>query len=166
MITSNKFIYGPLAEEMKMPAKKRPTRFANKSHCFTLQGCFGRKIGLNIKTQQQEWMIELLTLGTQSDVQADSEDKSGQTPLPHAAEGGHEAVVKPSPNRSDVQANLKDKSGQAPLSHAVRTEHGEVVKLLLTRSDVQANSRDKDGQSPLACAAENGHEAGVISRRV
>jgi hypothetical protein len=32
MLTSDKFIYGPLAEELKMPAKKRPTRFANKSH--------------------------------------------------------------------------------------------------------------------------------------
>jgi hypothetical protein len=32
MQTTNKFIYGPLAEEVKLPAKKRPTRFANKSH--------------------------------------------------------------------------------------------------------------------------------------
>lgn len=32
MLTTNKFIYGPLAAEMKLPAKKRPTRFANKSH--------------------------------------------------------------------------------------------------------------------------------------
>jgi len=44
-------LQSPLAEEMKLPAKKRPTRFANKSH---LQGSLGRKIGLNIKSHQQE----------------------------------------------------------------------------------------------------------------
>lgn len=52
------------------------------------------------------------------------------------------------------------------LLHTVRAGHEGVVKLLLTQRSVQADSKDKDGQSPLACAAENGHEAGVISRRV
>jgi hypothetical protein len=32
ILTTIKFIYGPLAAEMGLPAKKRPTRFANKSH--------------------------------------------------------------------------------------------------------------------------------------
>jgi ankyrin repeat protein len=51
------------------------------------------------------------------------------------------------------------------LLHAERARHEGAVKLLLIQRSAQADSKDKGGQSPLACAAENGHEAGVVSRR-
>jgi hypothetical protein len=38
ILTPNKYIYGPLAAEMGLPAKKRPTRFANKSHLLHFAG--------------------------------------------------------------------------------------------------------------------------------
>ena len=41
---------------------------------------------------RHEAVVKLLI--KRGDVEADSKDDSGQTPLPHATEGGHEAVVK------------------------------------------------------------------------
>ena len=59
-------------------------------------------------------------------------DNSGRTLLSHAAENGHEKVVKILPWREEVNPEKKsDNDGQAPLSHAAWNGHKRVVKILL-----------------------------------
>jgi len=70
-------------------------------------------------------------------VEADSKDSHGQTPLWHAADRGHEAVVRLLVERDDVEADSKDYYGQIPLWHAADRGHEAVVRLLLGSDKVQ-----------------------------
>jgi ankyrin repeat protein len=95
------------------------------------------------------------------DVEADSKDEYGQTPLSYAAEGGHETVVRLLVNRNDVEADSKDKCDRTPLSYAAEEGHETVVRLLVNRNDIETDSKDRYGQTPLSYAAERGHETVV-----
>jgi ankyrin repeat protein len=52
------------------------------------------------------------------DVEADSKNSYGRTPLSWAAERGHKAVVRLLVERNDVEADSKDNDGRTPLSWA------------------------------------------------
>jgi ankyrin repeat protein len=65
-----------------------------------------------------------------NDVEADSMDGYGRTPLSWAADRGHEAVVRLLVERDDVEADSKDNSGRTPLSWAAINGHEAVVRLL------------------------------------
>jgi hypothetical protein len=56
-----------------------------------------------------EAVVRLLV--ERDDVEADSKDENGRTPLWWAAERGHEAVVRLLVERDDVEADLKDENG-------------------------------------------------------
>jgi ankyrin repeat protein len=75
-------------------------------------------------------MVKLL-LST-GNVDVDSKDNSGQTPLSWAAKRGNKAVVKLLLATGDVDIDLKDNSGQTPLSWAAERGHKAIVKLLQT----------------------------------
>ena len=94
-------------------------------------------------------------------VEADSKDNGGLTPLSWAALSGHEAVVNLLLGRSDVEADSYDDEGRTPLSWAAWSGHEAVVQLLLGRSDVEADSENNGGQTPVSLAAGSGHEAVV-----
>ncbi|KAI9780621.1 MAG: hypothetical protein M1816_002782, partial [Peltula sp. TS41687] len=87
-----------------------------------------------------------------NNIEADSKDQQGRTPLFRAAENGHEAVVKLLLDRDDVEADSKDQQGRTPLSRAAVDGHEAVVKLLLDRDDVEADSKDQQGRTPLSRA--------------
>ena len=57
---------------------------------------------------------------------------NGWTPLPWAAEGGHEAVVKLLLEKG-AELETKDNDGWTPLSWAAEKGHEAVVKLLLEK---------------------------------
>ena len=65
------------------------------------------------------------------DIEADSKNMDGRTPLSWAAQNRHEAVVKLLVERDDVEANSKDKYGQTPLSRAAWNRQDAVVKRLV-----------------------------------
>ncbi|MCJ1432221.1 hypothetical protein MMC27_001577 [Xylographa pallens] len=95
------------------------------------------------------------------DVQVNSRDDMGRTPLSWAATKGHEAVVSLFLERKDVQVNSRDHIGRTPLSWAAVNGHEAVVRLLLARKDVQVNSKNNYNFTPLLLAAKDGHEAVV-----
>ncbi len=85
-----------------------------------------------------------------SDVQFDSRDKNGLTPLSWAAQAGAVDHVEALLRRHDVDINSFDKDGRTPLHHA----SGDTVRLFLARKDVLLNVKDDKGCTPLAKARD------------
>ncbi|PUU81837.1 ankyrin repeat-containing domain protein [Tuber borchii] len=92
------------------------------------------------------------------DVNSDSSDKFGWTPLSYAAGYGHEGIVKMLLERRDVNSDSSDRFGLTPLSYAARDGYEGIVKILLERGDVNSDSSGKNGRTPLSYAAGYGHE--------
>ena len=88
------------------------------------------------------------------DVNLDSKDDEGHTPLWLAAKNGHSSVVKLLLERNDVDPDTSV-DGDTPLTVAVDNGHEEVVRLLLGKDNVDPN-REKRGETLLFQAASNG----------
>ena len=90
-----------------------------------------------------ETVVQLL-LAT-GNIDTDSKDNYGRTPLSWAAKNGHEAVVQLLLATGNIDTNSKDKYyGQTPLSWAAQNGHDAVVQLLLATGNINANLKDKD----------------------
>jgi len=91
-----------------------------------------------------------------NDVNPDTADKYGQTPLWRAAQNGYEGVVRILLQRSDVNPDTADTLfGQTPLSRAAENGHEGIVRILLERNDVNPSTADiLLGQTPLSRAAK------------
>jgi len=98
-----------------------------------------------------------------SDVDPDTVDRFGQTPLLVAAYRGREGVVRILLERNDVNPDTATAAGHTPLLQAARRGHERVVRMLLERSDVDPDTVDTYRKTPLFFAAKYGHE-GVVTR--
>lgn len=90
-------------------------------------------------------------------VEVNSKDQDGRTPLSCAAEDGNKTVVQTLMNQGKVEVNSKDEDDNTPLAWAAGRGHTAVVKLLVDQDNVEVNSRDKDGRTALSWAAGIGH---------
>jgi ankyrin repeat protein len=101
-------------------------------------------------------------VNSEDNVDVDSKDEKGRTPLLWAAANGHETVVKLLLDKEGVDPDSKDKIRRTPLWWAAANGHETVVKLLLDREGVDPDSKDTPyGQTPLWQATASGHEAVV-----
>ncbi|KAH0543788.1 hypothetical protein FGG08_001970 [Glutinoglossum americanum] len=89
------------------------------------QGFPERETGLSVVASIGLAKVVQLLL-ERDDVEADSEDGEGWTPLSLAAWHGHEAVVRLLVERDDVEADSKDGEGRTPLSWAAWQGHEAV----------------------------------------
>jgi len=89
----------------------------------------------------------------------DAMDTDGETPLMHAAERGHEAIVKWLLN-AGADVNSRSKEGWTPLLSATGKGQEGVVKLLLN-AGADVNLGNKNSSTPLLCAVTQGNEAMV-----
>ena len=80
------------------------------------------------------------------------------SPLPKAAETGHEGVVRLLLDWPGVNVNAKDAYDCTALMKAVEGGHENIVKLLLARPDLDVNARNEDGMTALALAVDGVHE--------
>lgn len=96
-----------------------------------------------------------------SDVDIDSTDEYGRTPLMYAAMRGKTALLRQLiTQRADI--HRQDPNSLTPLIFAARDGHTDTVKTLL---DAKANPNPytRYGFSPLIAAAQNGHTATVAA---
>src|ERR1700761_8285834 len=101
----------------------------------------------------------LMSMCEGCNVEADSKDIDGRTPLFWAARSGREAIVKLLLDNGKVDPDSKDKDGRTPLLLAAESGREAIVKLLLDIGKAAPDSKDEKGQTPLRQAAANGHEA-------
>ncbi|RPA92263.1 ankyrin, partial [Choiromyces venosus 120613-1] len=92
------------------------------------------------------------------DVNPDTADTKGRTPLSWAADKGYPGVVKILLERKGVNPDTADSGGWTPLAWAAAKGREDVVKILLERKDVNPDSADTEGRTPLMWAAESGNE--------
>ena len=91
-----------------------------------------------------------------NDVNPDSADKSGRTPLSWAAGNGRKEFVELLLNQSYVNPNRPDKNGRSPLSWAAKNGHEDIVGMLLQGNGAHPNTADESGQTPFPFAAGSG----------
>ena len=86
-------------------------------------------------------------------------DRTGYTPLHHAARKGHIDIVRCLVENSNCDVNVKDRTGYTPLHHAAREELIDIVRCLVENSNCDANVKDSTGCTPLhhAAAVRWGH---------
>ncbi|EUC41984.1 hypothetical protein COCMIDRAFT_29341 [Bipolaris oryzae ATCC 44560] len=94
-------------------------------------------------------------------VDPDSKDNSGSTPLLHAARNGNSVIVQQLLDTGKVNADAKDNNGWTPLLWAVSNGCEVVVRQLLDTDKVNADADDNNGWTTLLWAAYSGHEAVV-----
>ena len=118
----------------------------------------GQTLFLSAAEDGSEAVVRLLL--RQKDINPNTRNKAGHTPLSLASEKGHDEVVKLLLGREDVP-DLPDNDGKKPFLWAARCGHEEVVKLLLGREGVKPDIPDNDGRTPFLWAARFGHERAV-----
>ncbi|KAH8810407.1 ankyrin repeat-containing domain protein [Flagelloscypha sp. PMI_526] len=104
-------------------------------------------------------VVELLI--ARNDVDINSQDEIGRSPLSLSCENGYDGVVVLFLARNDVQVNSQDMDGRTSLFLACVNRRYGVMELLLARNDIDVNSQDMNGISPLLWAYQNGHSSSV-----
>ncbi|KAH8762210.1 ankyrin repeat-containing domain protein [Hyaloscypha sp. PMI_1271] len=82
------------------------------------------------------------------DVDINTKDQHGRTPLSTAVEGGYEAVVRQLVGHGDVDINTKDQHGRTPLSTAVEGGYEAIVRLLVG-GGADINVKSTQGETAL-----------------
>jgi ankyrin repeat protein len=137
-------------------------------------------VDLNFKVQRGYTLMHVLAnydlaksmskFLAESEVEADTVDRAGRTPLSYAAALGNEAVVMLLVSRADVDPNLGDSTcGRSPLLYAAELSYAQTVtqrslrtvQLLAAHNDVRLDARDDQGWTALAYAASSGNTAVV-----
>lgn len=109
----------------------------------------------------------LRALLEQGDMDPNSTDSDGRTPLFYAALGGHESVVRLLLNYGSRVSNL-DCYRRSVLHWAAQYQQLEVLRTLLghwsehERGSCDVNAHDNHGWTPLHLAVERGFEEGVL----
>ncbi|KID93320.1 Ankyrin repeat-containing domain protein, partial [Metarhizium majus ARSEF 297] len=95
---------------------------------------------------------EIFQLLVKMGVPVDEPDKSGRTPLSHAAELDRVAIVKLLLQNTAVDVNRADETGRTPLSYAAGGGSDQTIQLLLERPGIKVTLAADNGRTPLSYA--------------
>ena len=93
------------------------------------------------------------------EVDPNSSDNHGQTPLSTAAGNGHKGIVKLLLEHKKINPKSTDNDGQTPRSEAV--ENGYEDSVAAPQAQVNPNTSGNDGQMPLSKAV-GGRQKGIL----
>jgi ankyrin repeat protein len=108
----------------------------------------------NASKTGDEKVVQML-LG--QDLDPNSKDHHGRTPLWWSASNGHVSVAALLLERDDIRLNETDDNGWTPLHEAAGNGYKPIVKLLLRKNGVDAELLDNRGLTALSWATKNGH---------
>lgn len=91
-------------------------------------------------------------------VDFDSKDAEGKTPLSLAVRGGDYRIVTLILGHKKIDINSEDEKGRTALSWAVKTGNEAIVKLLLDTDDIDFEVKSQDSRTLLSVAVEEGYE--------
>ncbi|KAF3057728.1 Ankyrin repeat domain-containing protein 50 [Trichoderma lentiforme] len=100
-------------------------------------------------------LTAILESRSETNININSKDSHGRTPLLWATEKGHEAAVKLLLD-AGAEVNSKDNNRRTPLSWAAKNGHKAVVRILLSEG-AEVDSKGVTEKTPLSLAAEYGH---------
>ena len=84
-------------------------------------------------------------LSAQPEVQVDTKDRYGDTPLSCAAHSGHKGIVKLLLAQHEIQVDWKVQDGDTALSYSAQYGHNGIVKLLWHGLKSRLTQRTKMG---------------------
>ncbi|PUU78812.1 ankyrin repeat-containing domain protein [Tuber borchii] len=114
------------------------------------------------RTGFQAWPTDVVKLLIErKDVDHNSFDGEGQTPLVDVVISNHKNVVEQLLEAGEADANWGDKNGQTSLHWSAGLGNEGIVRLFLRLQNIDPNPSDISGKAPLSCAAANGLE-GVV----
>ena len=119
----------------------------------------GGKTLLHLAAMSGHFMLvpRLLSSGSESKSEVNSQDSSNSSPLLVAARKGHFTIVKQL-LAAGADTNLGDKDGQTPMHAASFGGYFDIVTTLLYHG-AMINSKDSQDKTPLHRSLENGHTA-------
>lgn len=89
-------------------------------------------------------------------MEPDTKDKNGRTPLQHAVFRRHNNIVQLLLDTGKVDVNSKDKVERTPLWHAIINGDQLAVELLLGTGNLDVNMKDLENRTPLELAVMEG----------
>ena len=89
------------------------------------------------------------------DVDVNTQNETGWTPLHYAAEHNYVECVKLLLGVQNIDVNIKNKDGRTPLHISVFLLTIKCVKVLLAHQDIDVNIRDVFYDSPLSLASRS-----------
>jgi ankyrin repeat protein len=92
------------------------------------------------------------------DVNPNSRNTYGETPLWIAACYGHRNVVELLLQKNDVDVNSKSNAGRAPIFWPSASGNEGIVRLLMG-AGADPGFQDEDGETAISIARKHGHEA-------
>ena len=96
-----------------------------------------------------------------NNVNPDTTDEDGRTPLSWAAGGGHKKIVRILFERDDVNPHSADKSGRTPLSWATGNGSEKIVRMHLERRGAHPSLGDESGETSSTWTTESEGEESV-----
>lgn len=112
---------------------------------------------LDLEPRESSTLHAVSMLLQRDDVDADSVDIGGRTPLSWACASGNGNVAMLLASHG-VNPDPRDATGRSPLSWAAWSGNVELVTMLLNSGYVAPDTRDTYDQSPLSIAARKGHK--------
>ncbi|KAH6950297.1 ankyrin repeat-containing domain protein [Ilyonectria sp. MPI-CAGE-AT-0026] len=111
---------------------------------------------LILKACAESWEDVVQKILANGNVNIDTVDSRGNTPIMAALRRGHTRIAKMLLDTGRVDVNSQGRDGETALCYAVRCGYTGIVQIVLKRPDININTGARHGGTPLIVAAGKG----------